>query len=327
MAYSNEIVSRAKAQLARMAEDKQSLAQQRLAEVYEKLPRIRQIDLELRRTMVQAAQASFLQGGNTAALDEARAHNQQLQQERQQLLSSAFAPGFLDEAPVCSRCGGTGYIGSSMCRCLADLCRAEQQKALSVLGSGNDDFARFRLDYYSDAYNAQIKSSPRQIMEKTLDYCRRYALRFTPEAGNLLFVGGTGRGKTFLAGCIAKTVSDRGYGVVYESSGKLFSVLESAKFNTNEENLRDAAKYTACDLLILDDLGTEMPGQFVTAALYSLVNERLLNGKATIITTNLTSEEVERRYSPQIASRLYGEYRTLTFVGDDIRVLKNRGKL
>ena len=144
-------------------------------------------------------------------------------------------------------------------------------------------------------------------------------------SGNLLFSGNTGLGKTFLSACIARSVADQGYSVVYESAGHLFAALEKARFEANEENRRAAAKYTECDLLIVDDLGTELPGQFVTAALYSLINDRLLTGKPTIISTNLNSDEIARRYNPQIASRLRGSYKRVAFVGDDIRLLKNRG--
>jgi DNA replication protein DnaC len=113
--------------------------------------------------------------------------------------------------------------------------------------------------------------------------------------------------------------------VVYESAGHLFATLEKARFEASEENRRAAAKYTECDLLIVDDLGTELPGQFVTAALYALVNDRLLECRSTIISTNLSEDELARRYNPQIASRLRGSYRRVAFVGDDIRLLKSRG--
>jgi DNA replication protein DnaC len=119
-------------------------------------------------------------------------------------------------------------------------------------------------------------------------------------------------------------VLSRGYSVMYETASRLFSKLEQAKFGGSEESRADANKYTECDLLILDDLGTEMPGQFVTAALYSLVNDRLMSGKPMVISTNLNVDELGRRYSPQIASRLYGSFSRLIFVGDDIRVMKNR---
>ena len=112
---------------------------------------------------------------------------------------------------------------------------------------------------------------------------------------------------------------------MYETASRLFSKLEQAKFGGSEESRADANKYTECDLLILDDLGTEMPGQFVTAALYSLVNDRLMSGKPMVISTNLNVDELGRRYSPQIASRLHGNFTRLTFVGEDIRIQKNRG--
>jgi len=115
--------------------------------------------------------------------------------------------------------------------------------------------------------------------------------------------------------------------VVYETAAHLFSKLEQAKFNPSEETRREAERFQSCDLLILDDLGTEMPGQFVTAALYSLLNDRLLGGKPMVISTNLNIDELAKRYSPQIASRLQGSFSMLPFVGEDIRVMKNRGTL
>jgi DNA replication protein DnaC len=124
---------------------------------------------------------------------------------------------------------------------------------------------------------------------------------------------------------VARTVADRGYSVMYETASHLFAKLEQARFNSTEETRREAEKLIQCDLLILDDLGTEMPGQFVTASLYSLLNDRLLAGKNMVISTNLNVDELARRYSPQIASRLRGSFSLLTFVGEDIRILKNKG--
>jgi DNA replication protein DnaC len=139
-----------------------------------------------------------------------------------------------------------------------------------------------------------------------------------------MFSGNTGLGKTFLSACIAGAVADRGYSVMYETASRLFTKMEQAKFTASEDARAEVAKFHTCDLLILDDLGTEMPSQFVTAALYSLLNERLLAGKPMVISTNLNVDEMARRYSPQIASRLQGEFSRLAFVGDDIRVIKNR---
>ena len=326
MAYSAEVVQRARARLAQAKEDRESENRQHLAEAYARVPRIREIDMLLRRTMAQAAQAAFMQGSDgRELLEQARLSNLKLQEERQHLAETYFEEGFLDESPICDSCGGTGYVGTTMCECLRELCRQEQKKEVSILSGGKESFHQFRLDYYPDRIDPKYGASPRTIMERNLGLCRRYAATFAPSAGNLLFVGGTGLGKTFLSACIARTVADRGYSVVYETANHLFSKLEQAKFSPNEDNRREAAKFLDSDLLIIDDLGTEMPGQFVTAALYSLLNDRLLMGKPMVISTNLNVEDIKRRYSPQIASRLQGSFQGLTFVGEDIRLLKNRG--
>ncbi len=326
MAYSAEVVKRARARLAQAKEDRESENRQHLAVAYARVPRIREIDIQLRKTMAQAAQAAFLQGSDGRELLEgAKRENLELQQERAILAMENFEEGYLDDSPICDKCGGSGYIGSTMCECLTELCRQEQKKEGSVLSGSREAFNQFRLDYYPDRIDPKYGASPRTIMERNLKICRTYALTFAPSAGNLLFVGGTGLGKTFLSACIARTVADRGYSVVYESAGHLFGKLEQAKFNPTEEVRRETARFTDCDLLILDDLGTEMPGQFVTAAFYTLLNDRILTGKPMIVSTNLNIDEAARRYSPQIASRLQGSFQGLTFVGEDIRVLKNRG--
>jgi len=326
MAYSTEVVQRARARLAQAKEDRESENRQHLAEAYRRVPRIREIDLELRRTMAQAAQAAFLQGTDgREQLEQVRLQNLELQQERAILARENFEEGYLDDSPLCDNCGGSGYVGSTMCECLRELCRQEQKKEISILSGSKESFSHFRLEYYPERLDPKYGASPRTIMEKNYEHCRRYAVSFTSNADNLLFVGGTGLGKTYLAACIARVVADRGYSVVYETAQHLFSKLEKAKFNPTEENRREADKLMECDLLIMDDLGTEMPGQFVTAAMYSLLNDRMLEGKPMIITTNMNVDEMSRRYSPQIASRLHGNFTRLTFVGEDIRVLKNRG--
>ena len=325
MAYSAEISARARERLAQAKADRESENRQHLQQAYEKLPRLQQIDRQLRLTMATAAQTVFAQGGDAmAAMEQVKQENLALQAERKALIEANFEEGFLDDTPICQRCGGNGYLGASMCECLQELCRQEQRKELTLLTGGRETFNQFRLDYYSDLYDSRYGSSPRAIMEKNLANIRRYAITFTPNSGNLLFVGGTGLGKTFLSACVARTVTDRGYSVMYETASRLMSKLEQAKFSGSEESRREVEKLNQCDLLMIDDLGTEMPGQFTTAALYSLLNDRLLENKPMVITTNLTVDEMAKRYSPQIASRLHGGFVRLTFVGDDIRVLKNR---
>ena len=326
MGYSMEVMQRARARLAAAKADRESENRQHLDEAYAKVPRLREIDRQLRLTMAMAAQAVFASGGDVnEALEEAKNQNLALQREREALVRMYFEEGYLDDSPICDRCSGSGYVGSAMCECLAELCRQEQKKELTFLNVGRENFDQFKLEYYPDRLDHKLGLNIRSVMEKTYQACRKYAYGFSERSGNLLFSGDTGLGKTFLSACIARTVADRGFSVVYESAGHLFAKLERAKFAGDEQAREEVKKYTECDLLIVDDLGTEMPGQFTTAALYSLVNDRLLSGKAMIISTNLNVEDLSRRYSAQIASRLRGSFTRMTFVGEDIRVKKNWG--
>ena len=324
MAYSAEVIRRARARLAEARADRDSENRQNQDRAYALVPRLREIDRELSTTMAQTARAVFASGGDPkTAMDQVRERNLALQLERRELIAANFEAGFLDDAPICDTCGGTGYIGSNMCECLAELCRQEQKKELTFLSAGQERFDQFRLDYYPDRVDQKLGVNIRSLMEKTYQTCKKYAFSFSEKSGNLLFSGDTGLGKTFLSACIARTVADSGYSVVYESAGHLFTKLERAKFYPSEENRKEAAKYTLCDLLIVDDLGTEMGSQFVTSALYTLINDRLLERKPTIISTNLTVEDLSRRYSAQIVSRLRGSYTRVPFLGDDIRVKRN----
>ncbi len=326
MGYSAEVVQRARARLSQAKLERELENRQHLEQAYAQVPRIRQIDRALQQTMLSATQAAFSGGDVVAEIEKARQENLALQQERARLAEMHFEEGYLDEIPICAHCGGEGYVGSTMCECLRELCRQEQKKELTFLSGGRESFDQFRLDYYPDRMDTNLGVNIRSVMEKTLKTCRQYALSFTEKSGNLLFSGDTGLGKTFLSACIARSVADGGYSVVYETATHLFAALERAKFSGSEEDRRSVVKYTACDLLIVDDLGTEMPGQFVTAALYSLINDRMLAGKPTIISTNLNVEDLAKRYSPQIASRLRGGFTRVPFLGEDIRVKKNWGR-
>ncbi len=320
MAYSAEVLSRARARLAMAKEDRESENREHLQQAYARVPRLMEIDRQLRTTMAMAAQAAFVQGADPAELlEQARRENLALQQERRELVAMYFEEGYLDDSPICDHCGGNGYVGSTMCECLRELCRQEQKKELTFLNVGRENFEQFRLDYYPERDNI------RALMEKTFQMCRRYAYSFSEKSPNLLFSGDTGLGKTFLSACIARTVADNGYSVVYETAGHMFTKMERSKFANDEQARKECEKYLACDLLIVDDLGTEMPGQFTTSALYGLVNDRIQAGKPTIISTNLTSEEFAHRYNRQIASRLRGSFVRVPFLGEDIRVIKSRG--
>ena len=326
MPYSNEIVRKARAELASRKEDHTSRMNARLQEAYAKVPRIKEIDVLLRRSMAAAAQAAFVKGEDAkAAMEAVKEANLRLQAEKKELIEDNFGEGWLDETPVCPKCGGSGYIGSFMCACLRELCRVEQEKEIALLADPGQHFGAFRLEYYSDRPDPKTGISPRAIMSRGYDICRDFAENFTPASGNLLFNGGTGLGKTFLSACIAREVAAKGYSVAYETASHLFSKLEKHRFHPDEASYLEVKRLNECDLLIVDDLGTELPGQFVTAALYTILNDRLLANKPMVISTNLNIEEIGQRYSPQIKSRLQGSFRLLPFVGQDIRVLLNRG--
>ena len=323
MAYSEQVLRKARERLeqARMERERENEAHRR--EAYARYPRLAEIERALQGTMAQLMVTALRQGEDpTEAIARIRDENLALQRERDWILEvGEFEEGYLDDAPVCSKCGGTGYAGAQMCSCLRELCRQEQKKELTtLLGTGRENFDSLRLDVYSDAYLPELGTSPRKLMQSNFNICRRYAQSFTPQAGNLLFSGATGLGKTFLSACIARQVADRGYSVVYETAIRIFADFEAEKFGVAQpENRGLTHKYLVCDLLIIDDLGTEMTTQFTTSALYHIINTRMMDNRATIVSTNLTPEAIESRYSPQIASRMLGTFRLIKFAGSDIR--------
>ena len=317
MAYSEQVLRRARQRLEQAKAEQERENEQRRADAYRRFPRLEEIDRELRRTMAKLMQTALRNGEDPqAAIEAIRDENLALQQERAWILDVED----LDyEMPLCSQCGGSGYAGSVMCECLRELCRQEQKRELtSLLGNGRESFDSFRLDYYPDIVDGNLGVSPRRLMQSNFNICRKYAYEFDKNAGNLLFSGATGLGKTFLSACIARTVSDRGHSVVYESAIRMFRDFEKEKFGDSPDG-QESRKYLDCDLLIIDDLGTEMTTQFTVSALYYIINSRLMDNRATIISTNLMPEAIEKRYSPQIASRVMGSYRLIKFVGEDIR--------
>lgn len=320
MAYSAQVLRRARARLEQAKLERERENEAHRAAAYERYPRLREIDRELQQSMAELAIA-FLKKDSEETLGAIRTRNQTLQAERNWILEAGeFEDGYLDDTPVCTRCGGTGYDGSQMCSCLRELCRQEQKKELtSLLGSGRESFDTFRLDVYSDAYDPKLGTSPRELMRSNLNICKKYAAGFSAASGSLLFSGATGLGKTFLSACIARQIADRGFSVMYETAIRLFGDFETEKFGAQGGDGSLTRKYFDCDLLIIDDLGTEMTTQFTVSALYSVLNTRMMEGKPILISTNLLPEALETRYSPQIASRIVGTFRLIKFAGDDLR--------
>lgn len=323
MSYEAQVLRAATERLAQRRAAQEQEYRNRREEVYAKLPRVADIHRQLRQTVAKAAVTAFRSGSDpAAALKALEQQNLALQKEAESLLTANGYPAdYLDEKPLCPLCGDSGWQGATMCGCLKSICTEEQNKRLSsMLDLQGQSFAVFRLDYYGGAY-----STDRAAMQTIFNTCKLYAEQFaTFPIRNLLMTGTPGVGKTFLSACIARTVSAQGFSVVYDTAISVFSHFETAHFTRDEESLTYKRRYLRSDLLILDDLGSEMTTPFVQSSLYELVNERLLNHKATVISTNLSPEDLTRRYSQQSVSRLLGEYQLLQFRGPDIRRKKRQ---
>lgn len=330
MAYDGKVLRRA---LARYDENRQRNTEQfhtRQRICYQRSPRIEEIDSELSKTMAKIIATGLRQGADpVSSIAKLKEENLRLQRERGELLSElGYPPDYLEPRPSCERCNDTGWNGNEMCSCLRKFYVREQIAELSqLLDLGTQSFETFRLDYYSRARDYDQNLSPYQRMEKNYTVCRDYAHTFSAASGNLLLSGDPGLGKTFLSASIARVVSEQGHSVVYDTAGHIFSRFEAQKFRLEDDNStveNDVSRYLRCDLLIIDDLGSEMTTNFVQSALYQVVNTRILTNRKTIISTNLNPTELGQRYGAAILSRIEGEYRILPFFGEDIRKLKRK---
>ena len=328
MSYDPHVLQRASEQLEARRRARTAQIEQRRQKVYASQPRLAQIDRELRATMAGVFTAALRNGEDPGpAVAALRSQNLDLQLERRAILGAlGMGPEDLDDTPACAECGDTGWKGAVMCSCLQELYSKEQTRTLSEqLDLVSHTFDNFRSDYYSTLPNPQTGQSPRQNMELVYEVCLNYAQKFPSfYFKNLFLSGAPGLGKTFLSACIARTVSDQGHSVVYTSAADALAQFEDRKFSRDAEAKDETRRYLNCDLLILDDLGCELTTQFVQSALYTLINSRLAAGLHTVVSSNLTMDEISQRYSPQIASRLAGEYHVLYFFGEDIRQLKKK---
>ena len=327
MSLDGKLIARAKTRLDEKRRRNDTLYERRLESVYAKAPRIRAIDADIRKTMTDLVRAA-LTPGSEGTIEDIRLRNIELQENRRaELMHAGFPANYLDDEYMCPNCRDTGYKGTEICGCLMELYKDELRVSLSNLFKlGDETFDSFDLSYYDETLAPDTGISARRSMEIIYETCIEYARKFGKKSINLFFNGAPGLGKTFLSACIARVVADSGFSVVYDTASSVFSKFEDAKFSRSEdmeETRSEVKRYLECDLLILDDLGTEMTTSFTISALYEIVNSRLITGRKTIVSSNLTLHELNRRYSEQIMSRIEGDYQVLTFRGDDIRKKKN----
>ena len=333
MGYDGKVLHRAMVQRRAQKEQREAEQEQLRQTLYQTLPRLREIDRQLRQTMFLVLKDAVAAGKDpTAAMSAIREQNRALQEEQRQiLLKNGYAADALDDTPACSLCGDTGYRGAEPCQCLKTLYTQEQIRELSkLLHLGQQSFDTFSLDVYSTQVWPEKGISPRENMDLIYEICLGYARKFGNYYFNNLFLsGGPGLGKTFLSACIAKEVSQRGFSVVYDTAPQILAQFEAQKFSKEplegEAAEAELRRYLHCDLLIVDDWGTELTTPFAQSAFYTLINRRLGDAYHTVINSNLSLEAVQRRYSAPIYSRIAGEYRTLTFFGEDIRQQRRNG--
>jgi DNA replication protein DnaC len=327
VALDGKLLARAKDALDEKCRLKDELYSRRLHEVNARVPRILALDTEIKKTLPELVSAALSPDG-ASRIENIRLRNIELQEQmRVELLRAGFTEDYLDDEYTCPHCRDTGYSGIKICDCLMDLYKEELRRSLSILFKlGDETFDSFNLSYYDNTPATDTGIPPRRNMEIIYETCVEYARKFGKNSLNLFFNGAPGLGKTFLSACIARVVAESGYSVVYDMAVSVFSKFEDAKFSRvddPEEARRKTKRYLECDLLIFDDLGTEMTTAFTVSALYEIINTRLVTNRKTIVNSNLTLEELRRRYSEQIMSRIEGEYHVLTFYGDDIRKKRN----
>ena len=303
----------------------ESVANSRKTTAYSMRPRLKEIEKELGMIGASVGLSALRNGNIINKIEELAERSLALQEESKAILAEiGMTPESLEPDYKCKRCGDTGYVEldnkTVVCDCLIKLMSdisCESLNALSPLELST--FESFKLDHYSDRPDAN-GIVPLNRMSKIYNYCREYADSFTPSSKGVLMRGATGLGKTHLSLAIANEVIRKGYSVVYVSAPDILNRLErehfSYKYDSEEDTFGSLIK---CDLLILDDLGTEFISQFSVSAVYNIFNSRVLAGKPVIINTNLTIGELLNNYSQRFVSRVMGSCDKLDFIGEDIR--------
>lgn len=312
MGFRKEIYEKANlviAQRKQLAEEKALSNKYRFYDVCERGERI---ERELSSIALKAARS--VMGGKNVKEELERLKNKSLalQTERKELLmKNGFTTDFLEVKYTCKKCKDTGYVDGKICDCLLSVIKQEAYKELnSASPLSLSSFEDFSLENYSE------ENYPR--MKFVLEFCEGYANSFSLSSKSLVMLGGTGLGKTHLSLAIASKAIEKGFGVVYGTIQSFARKFENERFKDTEEST--FSTLLDCDLLILDDLGTEISSSYVTASIYEIIDTRLMKNLPTIISTNLETKEMKNRYSERLVSRIFGNYYILNFVGNDMRL-------
>lgn len=303
----------------RKAEEKKEL-------LFNEFPRLFEIDRELSFTSIKLSKIYLTDDKNIDNITELKEAIEKLKAERVEIYKENNIPGnYLDVEFECEKCKDTGYLkDGKKCSCL----NKQLINNLYVLSNMSlmlkkENFNTFDINVFSNAPYNNEKLTPRQNMYKILETSEDFTNNFHKTNLNMLLYGGTGLGKTFMCNCIAKALMDRGVSVLYQTSFSLFETVENHKFNRQsetEENLLNYDMIFDSELLIIDDLGTELNNSFINAELFNIINERLINEKKMIISTNLSLEQLAQNYSDRIMSRIINSFAPLKFYGNDLRM-------
>ena len=299
----------------------------RKEEIEKKLPEIIEFDKKIGKLSVELALIAFKSLSNKEQhIADIKEKITELRMKKYELLvSSGYSVDCLTHGYKCQKCSDTGFIGKDKCTCYKQILidiyyKNSDLRAMLEL----NNFDTFRLDTYSQKKENDDRESPRKNMEKNVSRSWNFINNFSGSSENLLFYGNSGTGKTFLSHCIAKELLDKGFLVVYRTAEELIQNLRQVRFENNSE-LEDLI--LNCDLLIIDDLGTEQINDFSKTELFNILNRKLLKGKKMVVSTNYSIEGLSKTYSERITSRLVGNFNLCKFYGDDIRVKINLFKM
>lgn len=301
-------------------------ADEKREKLYAKIPRLLEIEKQIKLFSINLSKIYLLRPRDLdAQVNKLRNSVEELKKERWLIFKTYNIPNnYLDIEYECSKCSDTGYISDGKkCTCFNKQIINNLYKISNMVHMlGKENFNTFDINIFSNEGYKNEKLTPRQNMYYILEISEDFCSNFYDTNMNLLFYGGTGLGKTFMCNCIASELLNSEISVLYQTSFSLFEIVENHKFNKLNETEENRMNYNMifdCDLLIIDDLGTEVSNSFTNAELFNIINERMITEKKTIISTNLSLEQLRDIYSDRITSRIFNNFVPLKFYGKDLR--------